>query len=142
MGLKEEADETRRLAASSLQSFIQSNAPNEQHPADKMAAEELANLEKCYVTMIPLFLAIGPDQASRVMRYGEEYLNLFPNGMQRQEIINCMNAAKADIGPSTPAQGTAPAAEEKMADAPAADAPAAEAAPVSEKPAEESSLAE
>jgi hypothetical protein len=102
-----------------------------------MAAEELANLEKCYVTMIPLFLAIGPDQASRVMRYGEEYLNLFPNGMQRQEIINCMNAAKADIGPSTPAQGTAPAAEEKMA-----DAPAAEAAPVSEKPAEESSLVE
>ena len=142
MGLKEEADETRRLAASSLQSFIQSNAPNEQHPADKMAAEELANLEKCYVTMIPLFLAIGPDQASRVMRYGEEYLNLFPNGMQRQEIINCMNAAKADIGPSTPAQGTAPAAEEKKADAPAADAPAAEAAPVSEEPAEESSLAE
>ena len=57
----------------------------------------MANLERAYATMIPLFSMLGADQADRVMRYGREYIELFPDGKSRTEVENCMNKAKADL---------------------------------------------
>jgi hypothetical protein len=77
-----------------------------EHPADKMSAGELANLERAYATMVPLFAKMGAEQADRVMTFGQQYLDLFPSGKDKTEIINCMNRARADL----PAAGAAPAA--------------------------------
>ena len=96
MGLKEEAQETCGRAASSLQSFIQSHGVTESHPLDKMEAGEVANLDRAYSTMIPL-MAKRSDLADLVIRYGQEYLDLFPNGKARTAVENCMNQAKADL---------------------------------------------
>ena len=97
MGLKEEAKETCGKAAAVFQVFIQAHGPSEAKPIDKMEAGELANLERAYATMVPLFAKLGADQADRVMKYGQEYLDYFPNGKTRTEIVNCMNQAKADL---------------------------------------------
>lgn len=95
MGLKEEALETCARAAAQLQSFLQARAVSADHPADKMSAGELKNLERCYATMIPLFSKMGADQADRVIKFGKEYLDLFPNGKAKTEIVNCINQAQA-----------------------------------------------
>ena len=97
MGLKEDAKETCGKAAAVFQVFIQAHGPTEERPIDKMEAGEVANLERAYGTMIPLFARLGSDQADRVMKFGQEYLDLFPNGKARTEIANCMNQAKADL---------------------------------------------
>ena len=102
MGLKEEAKETCGRAASTFQVFIQSHGVTDDHPIDKMQAGEVANLERAYATMVPLFSQMGAEQADRVMKFGQEYLDLFPNGKARTEIGNCMNRAKADL-PNKPA---------------------------------------
>ena len=47
--------------------------------------------------MVPLFSKLGASQADRVMAFGQEYLDLFPNGKARTQIVNCMNQAKADL---------------------------------------------
>jgi TolA-binding protein len=101
MGLKEDAKETCARAASTFQVFIQAHGVSESHPLDKMDAGEVANLERAYTSMIPLFAKMGAGQADRVMRFGKEYLDLFPNGKARTEIENCMNQAKADL-PAAP----------------------------------------
>jgi tetratricopeptide (TPR) repeat protein len=106
MGLKEEAKESCARAASTFQVFIQSHGVSAEHPADKMSAGELANLERAYATMVPLFAKMGAEQADRVMTFGQQYLDLFPSGKDKTEIINCMNRARADL----PAAGAAPAA--------------------------------
>jgi hypothetical protein len=62
-----------------------------------MSAGELANLERAYATIVPLFSKLGSDQADRVIKFGQEYLDYFPNGKARTEISNCMNKAKADL---------------------------------------------
>ena len=103
MGLKEDAQETCGKAAATFQSFIQAHGVTEQHPLDKMAAGEVANLERAYSTMVPL-MAKRADLADLVMRYGQEYLDLFPNGKSRTEIANCMNQAKADLPAKAGAQ--------------------------------------
>ena len=103
MNLKDDAKETCGKAAAVFQVFIQAHGVSEQHPIDKMEAGEIANLERAYATMIPLFTRLGSDQADRVMKFGQEYLDLFPNGKARTEIANCMNQAKADL----PAAGAA-----------------------------------
>ena len=103
MGLAEEAKETCGRAAATFQTFIQAHGVSPEHPADKMSAGELANLERAYATLLPLFVKQGASQADFVVRYGQEYLDLFPNGKARTEIVNCMNQAKADI-PAAPAQ--------------------------------------
>ncbi|MBP5284544.1 MAG: tetratricopeptide repeat protein, partial [Kiritimatiellae bacterium] len=95
MGLKEKAQESCARAAAMLQSFLQSHGPTEEVPADKMSAGELENLERCYSRMVPLFAKMGDEQADRVMLFGREYLDLFPNGKSRTEIQNCINQAKA-----------------------------------------------
>ena len=102
MGLKEEARETCGRAASTFQVFIQAHGVDEQHPIDKMEEGAVANLERAYSTMIPLFSTLGAEQADRVMKYGQQYLDLFPNGKARTEVENCMNKAKADL-PAKPA---------------------------------------
>ena len=106
MGLKDDAKETCGRAASTFQVFIQAHGVTDEHPIDKMQAGEVANLERAYATMVPLFAKMGAEQADRVMKFGQEYLDLFPNGKSRTEISNCMNQAKADL-PNKPA---APAA--------------------------------
>jgi len=97
MGLKEEAKETCGRAASTFQVFIQAHGASEAHPLDKMEAGEAANLERAYATLVPLFSKLGAEQADRVMKFGQEYLDLFPNGKAHTEIANCMNKAKADM---------------------------------------------
>lgn len=97
MNLKEEAKETCARAASTFQVFIQAHGVSETHPIDKMQPGEIANLERAYEKMVPLFSKMGAEQADRVMKYGQEYLDLFPNGKARTEIANCMNQAKADL---------------------------------------------
>lgn len=97
MGLKEEAKETCGRAASTFQAFIQSHGATESHPFDKMEPGELANLERAYASLVPLFSKMGAAQADLVMRYGEQYLDFFPNGKARTTIQNCMNQAKADL---------------------------------------------
>ena len=62
-----------------------------------MSAGELDNLERAYAAMVPLFSKLGASQADRVMAFGQEYLDLFPNGKARTQIVNCMNQAKADL---------------------------------------------
>lgn len=73
-----------------------------------MQPGEVANLERAYATLVPLFARLGADQADRVMKFGQAYLDLFPNGKSRTEIGNAMNQAKADL-PNKP-QAAAPAA--------------------------------
>ena len=109
MDLKAEAMETCGKAAAKFQVFLQSRGVAEGRPFDKMAPEEQANLERCYAAMVPLFAKMGAEQADRVMKFGQEYLDLFPGGKARTEIENCMNQAKADM-PKAGAEGAAPAA--------------------------------
>ena len=97
MGLKEEAAETCGRAASTFQVFIQSHGVTDEHPLDKMEAGEVANLERAYATIVPLFSKMGAAQADRVMSFGQAYLDLFPNGKARTTVENCMNQAKADL---------------------------------------------
>jgi hypothetical protein len=97
MGLKEESNETCAKAAAVFQVFIQAHGPTPEHPFDKMEAGEIANLERAYSTMVPLFARLGSAQADRVIKFGQEYLDLFPEGKARTEIGNCMNQAKADL---------------------------------------------
>jgi hypothetical protein len=97
MGLKEDALETCGRAASVFQVFLQAHGPSEALPLEKMAPEQLKNLQRAYETMVPLFSKMGAEQADRVMKFGQEYLDLFPNGKARTEVINCMNQAKADL---------------------------------------------
>ncbi len=130
MGLKAEAMDSCARAAAMLQAFLQSHAVDESHPADKMQPGEIANLERCYVTMIPLFAKLGAAQADRVMTFGQQYLDLFPNGKDRQKILNSMNSAKTELG-------SVPAAEAPSAEKPVEEKPVAAEAPVAEAPATE-----
>ena len=116
MDLKEDAMDTCGLAAGKFQTFIQSHGVTESHPLDKMDPGEKANLERAYATMLPLFIKQGAKQADLVVRYGKEYLALFPHGKARTDVENCINQAKADL----PAGGAAEAPK------PAAETPAAE----------------
>ncbi len=102
MNLKDEALETRGRAAAQFQIFIQAHGPTAEVPLDKMEAGAVENLERAYASVVPLFEGLGRDQAERVMTFGQAYLDNFPNGKARTEIINCMNRAKADL-PSLPA---------------------------------------
>ena len=140
MDLKDEAAETCGRAASMLLTFLQSHKVDADHPIEKMSAGELANLEKCYALMIPLKAKLGADQAPDVLRYGQEYLELFPEGKAAQTVRNCMNQAKAEGGEAAAepapaaAEEAAPAADEETAPVAEEAAPAAEeAAPAAEE---------
>ena len=114
MGLKEEAKDTCGRAASTFQVFLQAHGVTPEHPFDKMQPGEVANLERAYATMVPLFSKLGAEQADRVIKFGQEYMDLFPNGRARTTIANCMNQAKADLpapGAAAATPAAAPAAE-------------------------------
>lgn len=66
-----------------------------------MSPGEVANLERSYASLVPLFTKMGGDQFERVLTYGQQYLDLFPNGKSRTEIINCINQAKAEMSTGT-----------------------------------------
>ena len=124
MDLKDQAQDTCRTAAQMLQTFLQAHGVDENHPIDKMTPGELANLERCYATMVPLFSRLGDEQADRVLKFGQEYLNYFPNGKARTEVINCLNRAKSAGVPA--AAGAAAPAEEVKAEEPVAETAEAE----------------
>ena len=94
MGLVEDAKDTCGKAAAVFQVFIQAHGVTGERSIDKMKAGEAANLERAYATMIPLLTRLGSEQDGRVMKFGQEYLNLFPNGRARQGVVNCMNCVK------------------------------------------------
>lgn len=121
MGLKEQARESCASAVNTLKAFIQSHRPDDAHPFDKMVAGELENLESAYAKVVPLLAELG-DQGDNVLKLGEEYLTLFPNGKAKTEVQNAMNQARASgatVAPEAESEGAAP-------EAPAATEPAAE----------------
>ena len=128
MDLKEAAVESGKSAASTLLSFLQSHRPDENHPFDKMEPGEVTNLERCYTMMVPTYAKLGSEFAGDVMKYGEEYMEMFPNGKARTEIQNCVNQAKAEGARASDAP-SAPAAAAPEAPSAGEAAPAAEAEP-------------
>ena len=96
MGLAEEAKDTCRRAVGTFLVFIQSHAPSPEHPAKDMTPAQLANLERCYSTVLPLMAKLGKEQSEDILRYGETYLQLFPEGKHKTAVQNAMNQAKAD----------------------------------------------
>ena len=110
MGLKEEAIETGKGAAGSLQAFLQSRVPTAELPLDKMKAMQVENLERAYALLVPLFARLGADQGGFVLKFGQEYMNMFPNGASRTEVQNAINQAKASGAVLTEATENAAAA--------------------------------
>ena len=130
MGLKEEALESRKRAVSTLQVFLQTREIGEANPRGKLEEGDLANLQRCYETIIPICAMLGSEHSARVIKLGQDYLNNFPEGGKRTEILNFINQAKADVG-DAPIEAEEPAStvsddEELEADEPEAEEPAAE----------------
>ena len=109
LGRKEAALEACERAAATLMGLAQTRSPTEENPASKMNAEQLGILERTYAAMVPLYAKLAMedksqdprDRAAFVEKYGSLYLELFPNGKSRTEVVNAMNAAKscmADAG--------------------------------------------
>jgi len=96
MGLQEQAKETCGQAVVTFQAFLMAHEPTEEHPAKDMTAAQLANLERCYATVLPLMAKIGKAQSEDILRYGETYLQLFPEGKHKTVVQNAINQAKAD----------------------------------------------
>ena len=96
MNLAEQARETCGLAAAAFQAFLMGHEPTDEHPAKDMTPAQLANLERCYATVLPLMAKLGKEQAEDILRYGETYLQLFPDGKHKTAVQNAMNQAKAD----------------------------------------------
>ncbi len=97
MGLKQQADETRRKAVAGYQAFLMAHEPNEQHPLKDMPPKELELLEKCYGKMLPEMARLGKEFAQEVVTNGEKYLEYFPNGPHRADVQNAIASAKADL---------------------------------------------
>ncbi len=131
MGLREQALDSCRTTAGMLQKFHQSHGPDEAHPFASMSQEEKNNLERCYSRIVPLFARLGAEQADRVLEFGQLYLEYFPNGPARAEVVSCMNTARSVL----PQSGDAPAK-------PAAQPAAAPQAPAAKGQAESTDKAE
>jgi hypothetical protein len=71
--------------------------PTPEHPAKDMTAAQLANLERCYSTVLPLMAKLGKDQAAKLLEYGEVYQELFPDGKNKTAVQNAINQAKAEL---------------------------------------------
>ena len=96
MNLKDKARETCGLAANAFQSFLMSHEPTDEHPAKDMTPAQLANLEHAYSAALPLMAKLGKEQTETILKYGETYLALFPNGKHKTAVQNAVNQAKAD----------------------------------------------
>jgi hypothetical protein len=46
--------------------------------------------------MVELFSKLGKAQAEKVLKFGTEYLTFFPEGTDKQKVLNCINQAKAE----------------------------------------------
>ena len=104
MQLKDEALETLRLAVGGYQAFLVAHEPTDEHPVSKMTPKQLKNLERCYASALPLMAKLIPhvtddkkDFAARVVRYGESYLDIFPNGKAKTAVQNAINQAKTEL---------------------------------------------
>ncbi len=117
MGLKDKALETCEKAAANLQSFLQSRMPDADHPLSEMNAQQTELLERGYAMIVPLFAKLGPDKGEFVLKFGQEYMDMFPNGKSRTEVQNCINAAKAAGAVLTEATRAAVDANAAQADA-------------------------
>ena len=96
MQLTEQAKETCALATAGFQGFLMGHEPTDEHPAKDMTPAQLANLERCYATVLPLMAKLGKEQNEDILRYGETYKKLFPNGKHLTAVQNAMNQAEAD----------------------------------------------
>lgn len=96
MGLKEKARETCGQAIVTFQAFLMANEPNAAHPAKDMTPVQLANLERCYSTVLPLMAKLGKEQSEKIIEYANVYLELFPEGKGKLAVQNALNQAKAD----------------------------------------------
>ena len=96
LGLKEKALDTCGRAAAMFQAFLMARAPTPEYPASKMTPAQLANLERCYSTLLPLMAKQGKSQSELVLEYGNAYLELFPEGKGKTAVVNAMNQAKAE----------------------------------------------
>ena len=97
MGLSDQAKETCGLAVVTFQTFLMAHEPTPEHPAKDMTAAQLANLERCYSTVLPLMAKLGKDQAAKLLEYGEVYQELFPDGKNKTAVQNAINQAKAEL---------------------------------------------
>lgn len=96
MNLKDKAKETCGLAANAFIAFLMSHEPTAEHPAKDMTAAQLANLERCYASALPLMAKLGKGQTEMILKYGDAYMALFPNGRHKTAVQNAVNQAKAD----------------------------------------------
>ncbi len=96
MNLREQANETCRQAVVMFLGFLQAHEPSPQYPAKDMTPAQLANLERCYGTLLPLMVKLGREQSEDVIAKGEAYMELFPEGKHKVAVQNAMEAAKAD----------------------------------------------
>lgn len=101
MNLKEQAEETCRKAIVTFQAFLMAHEPTAENPVDKMSPQQLANLERCYATVLPLMAKVGGEQAEKVREYGKAYLEyadkrIFRNEKYRVAVQNAVNQAKAE----------------------------------------------
>ncbi len=96
MNLQEQAKETCGLATAAFQAFLMAHEPTDEHPAKDMTPAQLANLERCYSSVLPLMAKLGKEQSEDILKYGETYLQLFPEGKHKVVVQNAMNQARAD----------------------------------------------
>ena len=96
MNLTEQARETCAQAVSTFIVFLQAHEPTPEHPAKDMTPAQLANLERCYGTLLPLMVKLGKEQSEQVLAYGAAYMELFPEGKHKTAVQNAMVAAEAD----------------------------------------------
>ena len=96
MKLTEQAKETCGIAAAQLQGFLMAHEPTDEHPAKDMTPAQLANLERCYAMVLPLMAKLGKEQSEDILRYGETYKKLFPNGKHLTIVQNAINQAEAN----------------------------------------------
>jgi len=92
----EQAKETCGRAVVTFVAFIMAHEPTPEHPFDKMTPSQKNNLERAYGTALPLMAKLGKDQAEQVVKYGETYLQLYPEGKYRTAVQNALNQAKAE----------------------------------------------
>lgn len=102
LGDTKSALESCERAAATLMHLAQMRVPADAAKASKLSAEEMKVLDGCLSRMIPLYARLATEDKSEdpryragfVEKYGQIYLDLFPNGKNRTEIINCMNKVK------------------------------------------------
>ncbi len=92
----EQAKETCARAVVTFVAYLMSHEPSPEHPFEKMTVKQRQNLERCYGTVLPLMAKLGKSQKEQILKYGENYLKLFPEGKRRTAVQNAINQAQAE----------------------------------------------